>query len=261
MAAAGALHRQVSVSINVLVVGGGLSGLAATWQLHRHGIDVLLVEGRARLGGRILTIPHGDGFFDMGPSWVWRGQPYVTGVLNHFGISTYEQFCDGDLLHQQADGSVRRDATLKPMQYSLRIVGGAGALIEAMAEDIPAEKVRLQTIVTGLAVGDDGVTLTAQGPDGGTSLGAKQVALALPPRLAASLAYQPPLDDTSMRLLQATPTWMAGHAKLVAIYDIPFWREKGLSGDALSQRGPLAEIHDASPSLGGPYALFGVTNL
>ena len=32
----------------------------------------------------------------------------------------------------------------------------------------------------------------------------------------------------------------------------PFWREDGLSGDAVSQRGPLAEIHDASdPAEGG----------
>ncbi|WP_394199173.1 hypothetical protein [Litoreibacter albidus] len=50
---------------------------------------------------------------------------------------------------------------------------------------------------------------------------------------------------------------MAGHAKAVAIYDRPFWREVGLSGDATSRFGPLAEIHDASPAQGGPYALFG----
>jgi len=57
--------------------------------------------------------------------------------------------------------------------------------------------------------------------------------------------------------MRGVPTWMAGQAKAVAVYETPFWREAGLSGDAMSRRGPLVEIHDASPAQGGPYALFG----
>ena len=49
---------------------------------------------------------------------------------------------------------------------------------------------------------------------------------------------------------------MAPHAKYVAIYDRPFWREQGLSGEARSACGPLGEIHDASMP-GGSAALFG----
>ena len=52
-------------------------------------------------------------------------------------------------------------------------------------------------------------------------------------------------------------TWMAGQAKILAIFDRPFWREAGLSGDAFSRMGPMVEIHDASPAHGGPYGLFG----
>ena len=44
--------------------------------------------------------------------------------------------------------------------------------------------------------------------------------------------------------------------KYVAIYDAPFWREQGLSGEARSACGPLGEIHDASIP-GGSAALFG----
>ena len=53
------------------------------------------------------------------------------------------------------------------------------------------------------------------------------------------------------------PTWMAGQAKLVATYPAPFWRAEGLNGDAISHRGPLAEIHDASPADAGTGVLFG----
>jgi monoamine oxidase len=50
---------------------------------------------------------------------------------------------------------------------------------------------------------------------------------------------------------------MAAHAKVVAVYDKPFWREAGRSGDGISQRGPLVEIHDASPTDSTKGALFG----
>ena len=54
---------------------------------------------------------------------------------------------------------------------------------------------------------------------------------------------------------------MAGHAKFIAVYDSPFWLDQGLSGDAVSQLGPLREIHDASSSSkaddNNGYALFG----
>jgi monoamine oxidase len=54
---------------------------------------------------------------------------------------------------------------------------------------------------------------------------------------------------------------MAGHAKFFAIYDEPFWRKMGLCGTVISQRGPLAEIHDASPDSGCIFSLFGFSGL
>lgn len=91
---------------------------------------------------------------------------------------------------------------------------------------------------------------------------AKQVVLALPPRVVAdSISFEPPLSPEVSKQLKAKATWMAAHAKFVAVFDQPFWREQGLSGDGLSQKGPLLEIHDASPKSGGPYALFGFVGI
>ena len=81
--------------------------------------------------------------------------------------------------------------------------------------------------------------------------------LAMPPRVAAGLSFAPALPAQASEAIANVPTWMAGQAKAVAVYDRPFWRAAGLSGDAMSRRGPMAEIHDASPVEGGPYALFG----
>jgi len=69
--------------------------------------------------------------------------------------------------------------------------------------------------------------------------------------------FDPPLPPAAQAALAAVPTWMAGQAKALAVYDTPFWRAAGLSGSAQSRRGPMVEIHDASPGAGGPYALFG----
>jgi monoamine oxidase len=49
---------------------------------------------------------------------------------------------------------------------------------------------------------------------------------------------------------------MAPHAKYIAVFETQFWREQGLSGEAQSTVGPMAEIHDASTE-DGQAALFG----
>ena len=57
------------MSKSVIVVGGGIGGIATAGLLARDGYDVTLVEAHARLGGRAgLWVK--DGFrFDTGPSW------------------------------------------------------------------------------------------------------------------------------------------------------------------------------------------------
>jgi monoamine oxidase len=48
---------------------------------------------------------------------------------------------------------------------------------------------------------------------------------------------------------------MAPQAKLVAVYDRPFWRDAGLSGTAQSMVGPMLEMHDATTAVGRPALL------
>jgi phytoene desaturase len=57
------------MSKSVIVVGGGIGGIATAGLMARDGYDVTLVEAHARLGGRAgLWVK--DGFrFDTGPSW------------------------------------------------------------------------------------------------------------------------------------------------------------------------------------------------
>ena len=50
----------------VVVVGAGISGLRAASVLQRHGIEVVIVEGRDRIGGRIHTTHSDKGARDIG---------------------------------------------------------------------------------------------------------------------------------------------------------------------------------------------------
>lgn len=253
-------------TIDVLIVGGGLSGLSLGHGLAARdsSINFLLVEARSRFGGRILstTVKGSDSSaaFDLGPAWFWPGQPRIAALVEHRGLESFDQFASGDFIYQDHSG-VCEWGQGAPSQRSHRLAGGLSALVDSLAGELEGRSI-LETSATHVSFGAQGskdwVTTILESSTGSTQTMKSQcVVLALPPRLAADSIQFESLEDSELQLMRAIPTWMAGHAKVVAVYDRPFWREVGLSGDAFSRRGPLAEIHDASPARGGPYALFG----
>ena len=247
---------------DIIIIGGGLSGLISAWQLQSIGANLVIMEARTRFGGRILTVGEEDGYdCDLGPSWIWPGQPLVASLLNHFNISYYDQYVDGAVLLQQMDGRVEKITGPSPMSGARRIQGGVSSLTDKIVSEIGASSQFLSYRVTGLSINKDIITVDAAGPTGKLQAHAKQVGLAIPPRLGANLTFTPELPRKTMQALSETPTWMAGHAKFFAIYDQPFWRKMGLCGTVISQCGPLAEIHDASPDSGQSFSLFGFSGL
>lgn len=140
----------------------------------------------------------------------------------------------------------------------MRVAGGTGALVRALAGGLPEGSIQLASWVTRIALDGDHVRLTLAQADGGDdSVLASQVIAALPPRLLeASITFEPAIDPAIRLRWRDTPTWMAPHAKFIAVYDSPFWRLAGLSGMAQSAVGPMGEIHDAT-SASGAAALFG----
>ena len=229
--------------------------------LERAGTNYLLVEARHELGGRVRTLRLADPetYLDVGPAWIWPHQPTVLGLLRRMDLPVFEQFSRGRLVYEDARGSVAQHA-MATMGGSLRVEGGLVRLVESMAGSLDPTRVRTNTRLVGLTRDKDGVV--ARFGDQ-SLLRARQVVLALPPRvIAATVEFRPTLAEREVRALATVPTWMAGHAKALAVYPEPFWRTEGLNGDGVSHRGPLGELHDASPhdaSTGALFGFFGVS--
>lgn len=248
----------------VINVGGGLAGLAVARLLHQAGVGFLLLEARDRLGGRILSVDASghasDDGFDLGPSWFWPAmQPAMGELVRDLGLAFFPQNSDGDVVFQRMSREApQRYAGYRQEPQSMRLAGGAGAIIAALAAGLPNESIQLGARVTRVALDGREVEVVFVDASGSErSIMAAHVIFALPPRLLeATVSFSPALDTATARRWHGTPTWMAPHAKFFALYDRPFWREAGFSGTAQSMVGPLVEIHDATTA-SGKAALFG----
>lgn len=257
----------------VAIVGAGLSGLYAAYRLQQMGItDYVVLEARQEPGGRILTLSSaqiagaksGDAvttdYFDFGPSWFWPGYQVQLGQLvNELGLQQYEQHEAGDMIVERSrETPASRMAGYKSAPASMRLVGGMKALTDALRSHLDHERIHTGQTVHHIRRAEQGVEIDSRDGNGSeTTWKVAHVLLALPPRLVqASIDFSPALPVALSLSWKETATWMAPHAKYFAIYETPFWREKGLSGAGRSTVGPLAEVHDASIPQGRA-ALFG----
>lgn len=71
---------------DVIVVGAGFAGLVAARELSRAGLDVLVLEGRDRIGGRTWLAERMGMELELGGTWVHWTQPHVWAELCRYGI-------------------------------------------------------------------------------------------------------------------------------------------------------------------------------
>ena len=128
-----------------------------------------------------------------------------------------------------------------------RIVGGSQLISLRLAE-------RLGDRVDARAPGPDDPPRSRRGR-GRRRAGAGRVVVAVPPALAGRIVYDPPLPAARDQLTQRMP--MGAVMKCMAIYDEPFWREDGLSGQATSLPGPAQVVFDNTPPGGSPGVILG----
>ncbi|MBH0064134.1 flavin monoamine oxidase family protein [Psychrobacter sp. SZ93C1] len=271
-------------NVPVVIVGGGLSGLYAAFLLEQKGIDYILIEARDRLGGRITVAKSSVGQnassqsgdheksndgFDLGPSWFWpEYQPQLSSLIEALGLPRFAQFEEGDMMVERGASELPiRAQGYQSSPPSMRLVGGLTALTDALYARLDAKRIVTGQTVRRLTKTGQHIKIDSEYGSEHINAGqtityqAQHILLALPPRLAVSnIVFEPALPQDLAIEWQETDTWMAPHAKYVAVYDSPFWRDNGLSGAARSVIGPLTEIHDASlvEGEGAVFGFFGV---
>ena len=245
--------------LRVIVVGAGPAGLAAATALTDSGCDVLCLEARDRVGGRLLSAPGNDGgsdrggALDLGATWFWDGERRTQTLNSRLAIATFAQHTAGSALIQDGSGVHRLPGN--PIDVAAyRYATGADTLAIRLAAGLPENALRLGAPATAIRLAADGIEVTALD----TRHRADHVILAVPPALAIRrIDFDAGLSTDLTRLAAATPVWMGAVVKVVAVYTRTFWRANGLAGAAISNSGPLQELHDMSGPDGRPPALFG----
>ncbi len=72
--------------MNLIIVGGGISGLSAAYTLQDSGHKVMLLEGSDRLGGKILTTEIAGSFIDAGPDSFLTRDPEMRDLCASLGL-------------------------------------------------------------------------------------------------------------------------------------------------------------------------------
>jgi len=125
-----------------------------------------------------------------------------------------------------------------------RLAGGTQQLSIRMAEEL-GDRVQLSAPVRSIRTDEDGVVVG--------DLHALRAIVAIPPALAGRIEYDPPLPSARDQLTQRMP--MGSVIKCIAVYDEPFWRGDGLTGQAISLPGPAQVVFDNTPPNGSPALL------
>ncbi|MEV5578947.1 NAD(P)/FAD-dependent oxidoreductase [Streptomyces parvus] len=308
----------------VVVVGAGLSGLTAARELHRRGVDVIVLEAADRIGGRAMAETTALGSrIDLGGQWIGHDHHRIMALATELGATRYPmhtgtlpQVIDrgrklpvaspsvlpagvalaglgvlsftgtparwngstvdawlrrlpgrtarrllevvasiswtADLdrysVHAMA-GMVRRQGGLRTIlstrggaQDSL-LTEGVGTLTDRLAAGLGA-RVRTGHQVTSVVRDEHGVTVHT----GSRAFRAAKAIVTVPPPVAARIEHRPSLPADRVALERNT--YMGSVYKAIAVFERPFWRERGRA-EFLVLDSPGRAVFDTT-ARGGP---------
>uniref|UniRef100_A0A3B4WVH5 Lysine demethylase 1B n=1 Tax=Seriola lalandi dorsalis TaxID=1841481 RepID=A0A3B4WVH5_SERLL len=220
-------------SKNVIVIGAGASGLAAARQLQNFGTQVVLLEARERIGGRVWDDT------SLGVT-VGRGAQIVNGCVNNPIALMCEQVSARSWDHNEFFAQFSGDHTLLTKGYSV--------LLHKLAEGLD---VRTKCPVQAIDYSGDVVKVTSSN---GSQWTAQKVLVTVPLTLLQknSIQFNPPLPD---RKLKAIHSLGVGIIEKIALqFPYRFWDNKIQGADYFGhippgpdKRGMFSVFYDMEP--------------
>ncbi len=147
-------------------------------------------------------------------------------------------------------GTIERLFNVRDGAQQSRIRGGSQLISLRMAHAL-GRRVHLNTPVRRIVQNGHGVSVYSDR----VVVHAQRVVVAVPPALAQRIDFHPLLPTARDQLLQRMP--MGALMKVEAVYEKPFWRSSGLTGQFLTVGGPVGYSFDNSPPDGSVGVLAG----
>uniref|UniRef100_A0A6Q2Y355 CW-type domain-containing protein n=1 Tax=Esox lucius TaxID=8010 RepID=A0A6Q2Y355_ESOLU len=219
---------------NVIVIGAGASGLAAARQLQNFGMQVVVLEARERIGGRVWDDT------SLGGITVGRGAQIVNGCVNNPIALMSEQVSARSWDHNEFFAQFSGDHTL--------LTGGYSSLLNKLAEGLD---IHIKCPVQAIDYSGDAVIVTSSN---GTQWTAQKVLVTVPLTLLQKniIQFNPALPE---RKLKAIHSLGAGVIEKVALqFPYRFWDSKIQGADYFGhippspdKRGMFSVFYDMDP--------------
>ncbi|CAH2220363.1 amine oxidase [flavin-containing] B-like [Pelobates cultripes] len=132
----------MSNKCDVVVIGGGLSGLSAAKLLVESGLSVVVLEARNRVGGRTFTVQNEKvKYVDLGGAYVGPTQNRILRIAKEFGVETYKVNEEQQLIHHVKGKSYPFQGPFPPMWNPIVYLdyNNLWRTMDEMGKEIPNE--------------------------------------------------------------------------------------------------------------------------
>ena len=225
-------------SKKVIIIGAGISGLVAGYELTIAGHNVTILESRDRIGGRVLTIrsPFSNNHYvEGGAARIKPSHNLTIAYANHFNLQldpfyatdgNYVDFSNGNrtIIDNTTYLNASYGSTMR--KNYLKIRGGSDQLTNAFANSSElSNKIYLNHAVTSITQNSDNVIVNA----GGNQFQADRVLCTVPLTVLDKINFSPALSSEKQTAMNGGFRY-APATRIYIQFNNRFWENESLNG-------------------------------